>query len=256
MNKHCLKLILQYDGTAFHGWQIQPVERTVQGELESTLLDLTGKACQVIGSGRTDKGVHATGQVASVSIGTNWTADKLLRALNALLPPDIWIKRSALVDPTFHARYDAISRTYSYNIGLTEEARSPFHHKWCWPMGVELDKYLLYKATELITGEHSFKSFAKSGQEERGYTCIIHEAAWEEWEELGLSLRITGNRFLHHMVRYLVGTVADIAMEKRPVADIKQMLENPGNSLVTSPPAPPAGLFLTQVAYPDSNEVY
>ena len=112
------------------------------------------------------------------------------------------------------------------------------------------------KATELITGEHSFKSFAKSGQEERGYTCTILEASWDTWEDLGLSLRITGNRFLHHMVRYLVGTMTDVAIGKRPLLDIETLLENPEHALVTSPPAPPTGLFLTQVAYPNCNEVY
>ena len=256
INRHCLKLILQYDGTAFHGWQIQPSERTVQGEIESTLLGLTGEPCPVVGSGRTDKGVHATGQVASVSLPTHWTADKLHSALNSLLPSDIRLKSSSLVNPAFHARYDAISRTYLYNIGLTEESYSPFNYKWCWPFRSKLNQLLLNKATELITGEHSFKSFAKSGQEERGYTCTIHEASWNTWEDLGLSLRITGNRFLHHMVRYLVGTMTDVAIGKRPLLDIETLLENPEHALVTSPPAPPTGLFLTQVAYPNCNEVY
>ena len=114
MNNFCFKLILQYDGAAFHGWQVQPTERTVQGELEAALFNLTGRASRVIGSGRTDTGVHATGQVASVSTQATWTADKLGRALNAVLPEDIWIKSTSLVRSEFHPRYDAISRTYSY----------------------------------------------------------------------------------------------------------------------------------------------
>lgn len=249
MNNFCFKLILQYDGAAFHGWQVQPTERTVQGELEAALFNLTGRASRVIGSGRTDTGVHATGQVASVSIQATWTADKLGRALNAVLPEDIWIKSTSLVRSDFHPRYDAISRTYSYNLGLTEESRSPFNHRWCWPLKTEADVSLLQEMTQLILGEHSFKSFAKSGQPERGYTCLIQEASWDPWKDLGLSLNITGNRFLHHTVRYLVGTLTDIATKKRPIGDFEILLNQPDTSMVTSAPAPPMGLFLTQVAY-------
>lgn len=249
MNNFCFKLILQYDGAAFHGWQVQPTERTVQGELEAALFNLTGRASRVIGSGRTDTGVHATGQVASVSTQATWTADKLGRALNAVLPEDIWIKSTSLVRSEFHPRYDAISRTYSYNLGLTEESRSPFNHRWCWPLKIEADVSLLQELTQLILGEHSFKSFAKSGQPERGYACFIQEASWDPWKDLGLSLNITGNRFLHHMVRYLVGTLTDIATKKRPIGDFEILLNQHDSSMVTSPPAPPTGLFLTQVAY-------
>jgi len=250
MNKYSLKLTLQYDGAAFHGWQIQPAERTVQGELEATLFNLTGKVCPVIGSGRTDKGVHATGQVATVSIEPTWTAGKLRRALNALLPKDLWIKNSSIIHPEFHPRYDAISRTYLYNLGLMEQSRSPFNYRWCWPLKGELNESLLHKATALILGEHSFRSFAKSGQPERGHTCSIQEALWYPWRDLGLSLHITGNRFLHHMVRYLVGTITSIALGKRPMEDLEVLLNEPDTSLITSPPAPPTGLFLARVAYP------
>jgi len=256
MNKHCLKLVLQYDGTAFHGWQKQPSQRTVQGELESALFHLTGEACSVIGSGRTDKGVHATGQVASLLIETTWTAGKLLRALNALLPNDIWISSSAIVNSDFHPRFDAISRTYFYNLGLSDESSSPFNYKWCWPLRAELDRSLLNRATKLVIGEHSFKSFAKSGQPHRGYICLIQGARWLPWKKLGLSLQITGNRFLHHMVRYLVGTLVDIAIRKRPSEDLRILLSNSDAKMTTSPPAPPTGLFLTDVAYPQQNEIY
>jgi len=246
-----LKLILQYDGSAFHGWQIQREERTVQGELEAALEQLTSTRRPVIGSGRTDSGVHATGQVAVASLPDTWQPAKLEKALSAVLPDDIWIKSVETASPDFHPRYDAVKRTYLYHLGLSAESRSPFHRRWCWPFANALDEALLQSAAETIVGEYAFKAFAKSGQPERGDRCTVHESSWEPWERLGLTLRITADRFLHHMVRYLVGTMVDIARGKRPLADLRRLLEDPEGDLLTSPPAPPMGLFLHHVTYPD-----
>ena len=245
-----LKLILQYDGSAFHGWQIQGKERTVQGELEAALEQLTNTRRRVVGSGRTDRGVHATGQVAVASLPDTWQPEKLEKALSAVLPDDIWVKSVEPASPDFHPRYDAVNRTYLYHLGLATEARSPFHRHWCWPFVKPLDAVLLGSAAEAIVGEHSFKAFAKSGQPERGDQCTVHESLWEPWETLGLTLRITADRFLHHMVRYLVGTMVDIARGKRPLEDLQSLLEEPESDLRTSPPAPPTGLFLHHVTYP------
>ncbi len=246
-----LKLILQYDGSAFHGWQIQHDARTVQGELEAALQQLTSTHRPVIGSGRTDRGVHATGQVAVASLPDAWRPEGLEKALSAILPNDIWIKSVEPVPPDFHPRYDAVSRTYLYHLGLSAEARSPFHRHWCWPLAKAVDEVLLESAAETVVGEYSFKAFAKSGQPERGDLCTVHESRWEPWGELGLTLRLTANRFLHHMVRYLVGTMVDIARGRRPLEDIRHLLEEPEGELRTSPPAPPTGLFLHHVRYPD-----
>jgi tRNA pseudouridine38-40 synthase len=250
-----LKLILQYDGSAFHGWQIQPEDRTVQGELEAALEQLTSAHRPVIGSGRTDRGVHATGQVAVASLPDTWQPEKLEKALSAVLPNDIWIKSVEPASPGFHPRYDAVKRTYLYQLGLSSEAWSPFHRHWCWPLAKPLEKGLLQSAAGTILGEHSFKAFAKSGQPERGDRCTVHESAWEPWEDLGLTLRITADRFLHHMVRYLVGTMVDIAGGKRPLEDLPRLLQEPKSELRTSPPAPPTGLFLHHVTYPDQTLV-
>ena len=246
-----LKLILQYDGSAFHGWQIQSEERTVQGELEAALEQLTSAHRPVIGSGRTDRGVHATGQVAVASLPNTWQPEKLEKALSAVLPNDIWIKSVEPASPDFHPRYDAVNRTYLYHLGLSAEARSPFHRHWCWPFAKPLDKGLLECAAGTIVGEYSFKAFRKSGQPERGDRCTVDESCWEPWEDLGRTLRITADRFLHHMVRYLVGTMVDIARRKRPLEDLRRLLEEPESDLRTSPPAPPTGLFLHHVTYPD-----
>ena len=245
-----LKLILQYDGSAFHGWQIQREERTVQGELEAALEQLTSTRRPVIGSGRTDRGVHATGQVAVASLPDTWQPEKLEKALSAVLPDDIWVKSVEPASPDFHPRYDAVKRTYLYHLGLSAEVESPFHRHWCWPLAKPVDVMLLRSAAETIVGSHGFKAFAKSGQPERGYRCMVHESRWDPWEGLGLTFRITADRFLHHMVRYLVGTMVEIARGRRPLEDLQSLLEEPEGDLRTSPPAPPSGLFLHHVTYP------
>lgn len=244
------KLTLHYDGSSFFGWQVQPGTRTVQGELEAALARITGRDRRIVGSGRTDRGVHATGQVAAVTLPARWEAAALRRALNAVLPGDVWVAAVEEVPPGFHPRYDAVSRTYVYRVGLAEEAHSPFHRRWCWALrGPAPDLGVLRRCAERLQGEHSFRAFAKSGQEGRGDRCLVEEAAWRPWDSLGVAFAITADRFLHRMVRYLVGTMVEIARGRRPEADLAGLLAgSPG--LETSPPAPPQGLFLTRVTYP------
>ena len=242
-------LTLHYDGGAFYGWQLQPKERTVQGELERVLAKLLNAPARVIGSGRTDRGVHATGQVASVDAPTKWTPHALSRALNALLPDDVRVVDARAVPAAFHPRYGAVRRSYVYRVGLDELTRSPFHARWCWPLGGGLEMGAMEEATGAIRGDHSFRAFAKAGQEERGDRCDVHAARWVPWGGLGVQLEISANRFLHHMVRYLVGTLVDIGRGRRPVDDMNRLL-GPEPALETSPPAPPEGLFLHAVEYP------
>jgi tRNA pseudouridine38-40 synthase len=204
----------------------------------------------VIGSGRTDTGVHATGQTASVDMPAKWDAPSLERSLNAVLPDDIWVESVTSVPDDFHPRYDAVARTYEYQVGTKPEARSPMHRRWCWPLGEALPLEPLNRASEILLGEHWFRAFAKSGQPERGYRCTVARAGWSEWA-LGVRFRITADRYLHHMVRYLVGTMVDMAKGRRAVEDMENLLsETPSGE--TSPPAPPQGLFLARVEYPVS----
>jgi tRNA pseudouridine38-40 synthase len=246
---HRIRLLLHYDGCRFHGWQVQPGKRTVQGELERVVERLTSTSSAVIGSGRTDRGVHATGQVAIVDVPARWTPDALRRAMNALLPGDVWVADAAAAPPWFHPRYDASARSYVYRLGLAAEADSPFRSPWCWPLVRPVDLLAMERATSVLAGEHSFRAFAKAGQEERGDRCTIHEARWSPWEGVGLEFHVTANRFLHHMVRYLVGTLVDIGLGKREPGEMERLLSGePG--LDTSPPAPPEGLVLTGVVYP------
>ena len=247
-----IRLTLHYDGADFFGWQLQARERTVQGEVERVLSRLLNRPARVIGSGRTDRGVHATGQVAAVDVPSRWSPGELRRAMNALLPKDVWVADASLAWPRFHPRYDAVSRSYSYRIGTRREADSPFHARWCWAVARELDREMMATASSLLPGDHSFRAFAKAGQEERGDRCIVHSVEWREWT-LGLEFRIAANRFLHHMVRYLVGTLVEIGCGRRPAEDMAALLD-PETSLETSPPAPPQGLFLTHVRYPGDSQ--
>ena len=242
-------MVVHYDGCGFSGWQYQPKARTVQGELEATIRKLFGnkEIHRVVGAGRTDSGVHATGQVATVDAPVRWSAEALRCALNATLADGIWVESARVVRPDFHPRFDAISRTYSYRVGTTPAAASPFEKGRCWPLCRPLDSDALREGAELIVGTHSFKAFARAGQPERGYECAVSFAEWSCWR-LGQCFEITANRFLHRMVRYLVGTMVAASLGQRPVLDIGQLLADPRGA-TTSPPAPPQGLFLKSVNY-------
>ena len=245
---HRIRLTLHYDGTTFFGWQLQAKERTVQGELERVLSRLFNRPVRITGAGRTDRGVHAAGQVAAVDAPLRWQPAELRRAMNALLPREIWVADAMIAESDFHPRFDAVRRSYLYRVGTADESASPFHAPWCWALGKPLDLAAMREVTHAIIGDHSFRSFAKAGQEERGDRCEIASAEWIEWPGLGVELHISANRFLHHMVRYLVGTMVDVGLGKRPASDMTSLLD-PGTRLETSPPAPPQGLFLTRVIY-------
>ncbi len=246
---HRIRFTLHYDGAEFFGWQVQPGRRTVQGEVERVLGRLFAAPATVLGSGRTDRGVHATGQVAAVDAPTRWTPQALRRAMNALLPGDVWVADAVQAQADFHPRYDAVLRAYVYRVGLAPDCRSPFHARWCWPVAEHLNVPTMEGAAQSLLGEHSFRAFAKAGQEERGDRCTVSVAKWRPWEHVGIEFHITANRFLHHMVRYLVGTLVSIGRGLRPAEDIAELLA-PTSPLLASPPAPPQGLFLREVVYP------
>lgn len=246
-----IRLTIHYDGRGFWGWQLQPDRRTVQGELERVAARLFSEPCRVTGSGRTDRGVHATGQVAALDAPARWNPARLRRAMNALLPTDVWVAGAADAAPDFHPRYDAVRREYRYRVGTRPECASPFYAPWCWPLGRELELAAMSAAARSLPGEHSFRAFAKAGQEERGDRCTVWEARWSAWDELGLEFHVAANRFLHHMVRYLVGTLVEIGLGARPEGDVAALLAGEAG-LLTSPPAPASGLVLTAVRYPDA----
>lgn len=245
-----IRFTVQYDGGAFWGWQLQPGQRTVQGELERAAGRLFDAPVRVAGSGRTDRGVHALGQVAALPAPPRWTPATFRRSMNALLPPDVWIADAGEAPAGFDPRRHPVRRDYRYRVGTGAGSASPFLRRWCWPLGRPLDAPAMQRAADVLPGEHSFRGFAKAGQEHRGDRCTVLLARWEPWDEAGLEFRISANRFLHHMVRYLVGTLVHVGLGVRPEADVAALLAG-APALKTSPPAPPQGLFLAAVHYPE-----
>ncbi len=245
-----VQLVLHYDGAGFAGWQRQSNARSVQGVLEEALTRLCGEATRAIGAGRTDAGVHARGQAAGVSIADRWTASSLRRALNAVLPRDVWVAAAFEMREGFHARYSAIARRYSYVVGTDEGANSPFRRTRELAYGRPLAREALDAAARELVGEHSFRAFAVRGTAPAHdeHRCIVHESAWRD-REGGLVFEIEANRFLHHMVRFLVGTMLDVGSGRRDPGSIAALLDASDNSGV-SPPAPPHALFLDRVEYP------
>jgi tRNA pseudouridine38-40 synthase len=254
MLSRSVQLVLHYDGADFSGWQRQPGERTVQGVLEAAVSRLCGTPIAIVGAGRTDAGVHARGQAAGLRVPEKWSALALRRSMNAILPDDVWIAAAFEMRDEFHPRYSAVSRSYSYYIGTDDLASSPFRRArelvWTKPLG--LDR--LAHAARLIEGKHCFRAFAVKGTapEKDDHMCTVSSASWRE-RDGGLAFDIQADRFLHHMVRFLVGTMLDIGDGRRDVAVIRELLAQDDNSQV-SQPAPPHALFLERVDYP--NDLY
>lgn len=250
MSVRTVQLVLHYDGSAFAGWQMQPERRTVQGELERVLTDLCGERIVAQGAGRTDAGVHARGQAVGVRVPEKWQVATLQRAVNALLPSDVWVAAAYEMRPDFHARYTATARRYAYQVGTEPAAQSPFRRRWEWYVSRSIDRAALDAAAEAILGVRSFYAFAVRGTapDHDDHRCEITTARWCE-REGGLTFHIEANRFLHHMVRFLVGTMIDIASARRPPEDMARLLAASANDDVSAP-APPHALFLEAVTYP------
>jgi len=243
-------LLTHYDGGAFSGWQRQPAVRTVQGEMERALAIICGGPVTAVGSGRTDAGVHARGQAVGVRVAPKWSAETLRRATNAKLPPDVWVAQAFAMRPAFHPRRSAERRRYSYFVGTDREAMSPFRRHTEWPLGHPLDVTRLQAEAAALPGEHGFRAFAVRGTAPAtdDHRCRITLAQWQE-RPGGLMFTIEANRFLHHMVRFLVGTMVEVGLGRRPDGTIAALL-NTADNTATSSPAPPQGLFLEQVQYP------
>ncbi len=242
---------LQFDGTDFIGWQRQREGRAVQSEFEAVLERLAGHPVRVHAAGRTDAGVHALGMGASFALPDRWTPDALERALNALVPRDCFVTSVREARPGFHARRSATERRYRYLIGTDRLCRSPFRRRWEWALGVPLDPAALADAAGRILGTHDFQALSVRRSERPHTRCDIREAAWTERPDgHGLAFSIRADRFLHHMVRMLVGTMVDVALHRRPVDDLDRLLTK-ADGIRTSPPAPAEGLYFIAAVYPD-----
>jgi tRNA pseudouridine38-40 synthase len=251
--ERAIQLIVQYDGTDFAGWQVQPATRTVQGVLEDTLARLADGPVRVTGAGRTDAGVHARGQAAGVTLASHWAPDRIRRALNQQLPADVWISAAFEMDPTFHPRFSATKREYRYVIGLRDDSWSPFNRRFLhpWPGPGALDRAALDWCAAAVRGEHEFRGFAVKGTApaDDDHRCDVSLCEWHD-DRGNLALHIAANRFLHHMVRFLVGTMLDVASGRRPREEFSALLTADRNDDVSAP-APASGLSLERVTYPD-----
>lgn len=257
---------MSYDGTAFHGWQVQPGMYTVQGKLAAALEQITGERVLPQGSGRTDAGVHALGQVASFALDAPIPAPNLLRALNRTLPSNIRVLAAERVPTNFHARHSAFSKTYEYRIferkrssgGEVEDERicSPFLASFAWDCRWALSLDLMQQASTQLCGTHDFSSFAASDPDlaqranpGSGANPVktIYSSEFRRTGEL-LTYRIVGSGFLHHMVRNIVGTLVEVGRGRLRPEDVAQILAARDRS-AAGPTAPPHGLFLVKVDY-------
>jgi tRNA pseudouridine38-40 synthase len=245
-----LLLFLEFDGTDFCGWQRQPHGRSVQLVLEGALSRLAGRPSKAVAAGRTDAGVHATAMPVSVSMPVRWTCHELLRALNAILPREIAVREVRRVVDGTDARRGALGRRYRYTVGVDAAARSPWRSRTEWVLARPLRHDAMQRSADRLHGEHDFRAFAAVGEPKPHYDCTITEAVWDDTDPGRLQFTIAADRFLHHMVRLLVGTMVDIGLGRRDEADLTSLLDRRDNR-DTSPAAPAAGLTFLSARYPE-----
>ncbi|MGE0440936.1 MAG: tRNA pseudouridine(38-40) synthase TruA [Gemmatimonadales bacterium] len=242
---------LQFDGTAFVGWQRQREGRAVQTELEAVLERLAGHPVRVHAAGRTDAGVHALGMGASFALPDRWTPAALERALNALVPADCFVTSVREVREGFHARRAATERRYRYLVGTDPGSRSPFRRPFEWALGRPLRPEPLEAAAAALLGEHDFAALSVRRSKRPHTRCRIRVARWvPRADGTGWAFEVAADRFLHHMVRMLVGTMVDIALDRRPADDLGRLLQR-DPAVITSPPAPAQGLYFMMAVYPE-----
>ena len=255
------KLTLSYDGTNFHGWQVQPVLPSVQGALREAIAQVCGETVLPQGSGRTDAGVHALGQVATFTLTVPIPAENLLRALNRALPPSIRVLFAEAVPARFHARHSAVRKTYEYRIWQRDDDAvvcSPFLAPYVWDCRWPLTLDPMQQAAAALLGTHDFSSFAaadpdlaqRSGEDPASEPSPVRTLFVSSCQREGglLLYRVTGSGFLHHMVRNIVGTLVEIGRGALPPDAIPAILEARSRS-AAGPTAPPQGLYLVGVEY-------
>ena len=239
--------IVEYDGTDYLGYQIQAQGRTVQGAIEESLAKVTRSRLRISGAGRTDAGVHATGQVIAFDAAWRHSLADLQRALNAILPPDIVVSHLKIVDKRFHPRFSALSRSYRYTI-VNQPWPSVLERRYAYHLGERLNVALMNQASRHLLGSHDFASFGKPPEGQ----VTVRTVTQANWSKSGQHLRfdITANAFLYRMVRRIVATLLKVGLEQWTVAEFDKILA--AQDLTRSaPPAPAHGLCLRQVIYPE-----
>jgi tRNA pseudouridine38-40 synthase len=249
------KLVFAYDGTDFHGWQVQPGLRTIQGEVAAAIERVCGECTLPQGSGRTDAGVHALAQVASVALESPIPPENLRRALNRALPPSIRLLEAAHAPSGFHARHSAVAKQYEYRI-YRGEICPPQLARYVYSLAWPLDVAAMQQAAALVLGTHDFSSFAAADPDRAARMAedpqidnvrTLSHSAWMENGDL-LVYTVRGDGFLHHMVRNLVGTFLEIGRKQRSTAELAAILAS-RNRMSAGATAPARGLFLHSVSY-------
>ncbi len=241
-----IKLKIAYDGTAYHGWQTQLNKATVQETIEHAISVVMKQKVNLTGSGRTDSGVHALGQVANFTADTNIPAGKIKIALNANLPTDIRIIESEDVNPEFNSRFDAHDKTYMYQI-YNDKVWNPFYIRYSCFVPSVLDFEKMQAAVKSLEGTHDFRSFMAAGSQAKTTVRTVYETNLVKEDKL-IKLYITGNGFLYNMVRIISGTLIDIGKGVKPTGCIEEALNKSDRNLLGKT-AEPQGLFLMNVNY-------
>lgn len=246
-----LALGLAYDGTSFHGYQTQPGGNTVQDHLERAIaafLDCPLQAVETTAAGRTDAGVHAEGQVVHFDTAVSRPQWNWVRGLNTFLPPEVRVRWAAEVSPNFHARFSAQARTYQYRI-WNQPVDHPLHQRYATWVFQPLDVQAMSTAAECLLGEHDFSAFRAAECQAASPVRVLTQCEWASQGPL-LSLTLTGNAFLHHMVRNIVGTLVEVGRGARPAAWVAEVLASCDRT-AAGRTFPPQGLCLTAVDYPE-----
>ena len=240
------RLVIEYDGTNYHGWQIQPEDISIQGEIQKVLRVITQSDIPVTGSGRTDAGVHAVGQVAHFKAVTALSPEKFHDALNKMLPDDIVIRACNRVDIDFHARFSAKRKTYCYSI-LNSDIPIAIHRHYYWHIMKKLDIDSMQKAAEYLIGEKDFKAFEGAGSPKKSTIRTIFDARIDKTDDI-IEFEVAGSGFLKFMVRNITGTLVEVGLGKITPDDFHEILLS-GDRANAAPTAPPHGLFLIAVGY-------
>ncbi|TAN40343.1 MAG: tRNA pseudouridine(38-40) synthase TruA [Nitrospirae bacterium] len=252
-----IRLLMEYDGSAYHGWQSQRSGGTIQDIITGTLAGITSGPVKLTGASRTDAGVHALGQVAVFSTASALSADTIKRALNAKLPRDMRILSAEETGSSFHPRYAALRKSYFYLIS-TSPRQSAFLHRFLWDVRTGLDIGLMQEAAGCITGEHDFSSFRATGCGARSTIRTVTSLELAQLDEIGfmtasmkgdfIRIRIEANAFLRYMVRNIVGTLVEVGKGNISPAGFSEIL-NARDRTLAGPTAPPQGLFLEHITY-------
>jgi tRNA pseudouridine38-40 synthase len=241
------KIIIEYDGTRYHGWQRQKKDVTIQGELEKALGTMTAQHIVVNGSGRKDAGVHACGQAANFRCDTDLSPGTFQKGLNSLLPEDIVIRECRQVEETFHARYDVKSKIYHYKI-YNHPVPAAMNRLYAWSIRKPLNIVAMRSAVSYIIGSYDFKAFEGAGSPRAHTTRHVMAADLIESDHRLLTFRIEADGFLRFMVRNIVGTLVDVGLGKTLPAEFKQILDSRDRTNAGAT-APPRGLCLMEVKY-------